>query len=79
MPWFTALNMFNPCVLFLLFFPIYIYNDDESRDLQETITKLQEKQEEEREAFRNKFLSMQKQSQDTIDHLQKKCQCLTKL
>ncbi|VEN40206.1 unnamed protein product [Callosobruchus maculatus] len=47
--------------------------------LLETITKLQEDHEKESETCRLKYLNAQKQSQETIDHLQKKCQCLTKL
>lgn len=51
----------------------------EFRGLQDTITKLHEQQEKEREAFRLKLMGNQKQAQETIDHLQRKCQCLTKL
>nr|CAI5848721.1 unnamed protein product [Callosobruchus analis] len=49
------------------------------RGLLETIAKLQEDHEKESETCRLKYLNAQKQSQETIDHLQKKCQCLTKL
>ncbi|XP_015839059.2 protein FAM184A isoform X1 [Tribolium castaneum] len=53
--------------------------DQKIRGLQETISKLHEQQEKEREAFRLKLMANQKQAQETIDHLQRKCQCLTKL
>ncbi|XP_044258105.1 protein FAM184A-like isoform X2 [Tribolium madens] len=54
-------------------------SDQKIRGLQETISKLHEQQEKEREAYRLKFMANQKQAQETIDHLQRKCQCLTKL
>ncbi|CAH0559520.1 unnamed protein product [Brassicogethes aeneus] len=49
------------------------------RGLQETVAKLMEQQEKEREQYRMKFFGNHKQNQETIDHLQRKCQCLTKL
>lgn len=49
------------------------------RSLQDTVAKLVEQQEKERESYRLKFMENHKQSQETIDHLQRKCQCLTKL
>nr|CAH7735947.1 unnamed protein product [Callosobruchus chinensis] len=53
--------------------------DQRMRGLLDNITKLQEDHEKETETCRLKYLNAQKQSQETIDHLQKKCQCLTKL
>ncbi|KAF7285420.1 hypothetical protein GWI33_010669 [Rhynchophorus ferrugineus] len=49
------------------------------RSLHETLAQLLEEREKEREAFRIKFMGSQKQSQETIEHLQRKCTCLTKL
>ncbi|CAG9823515.1 unnamed protein product [Phaedon cochleariae] len=54
-------------------------SDQKIKGLLETLAQLQEGHEKESETYRLKFLSSQKQSQETIDHLQKKCQCLTKL
>ncbi|KAJ8983030.1 hypothetical protein NQ317_014327 [Molorchus minor] len=51
----------------------------ELRGLQDTIAKLQAEYEKDRETYRLKFMSSQKQAQETIDHLQRKCGCLTKL
>ncbi|KAJ8921978.1 hypothetical protein NQ315_008615 [Exocentrus adspersus] len=53
--------------------------DQKIRGLQETISKLQNERENDNEAYRLKFMNSQKQFQGTIDHLQKKCTCLTKL
>ncbi|KAL1505970.1 hypothetical protein ABEB36_005412 [Hypothenemus hampei] len=53
--------------------------DEQKRSLHETIAQLLEEREKEREAFRLKFMGTQKQSQETIDHLQRKVNCLTKL
>ncbi|KAJ8961883.1 hypothetical protein NQ318_021501, partial [Aromia moschata] len=53
--------------------------DQKIRGLQDAIAKLQAEQEKEREAYRLKYMSSQKQAQESIDHLQRKCTCLTKL
>lgn len=63
----------------LLCGPNSLFLSRELRGLQDAIAKFQEEHEKEREAFRLKYLSSQKQAQETIDHLQKKCVCLTKL
>lgn len=53
--------------------------DEKIRSLSQTIAQLLEEREKEREMFRLKFMGVQKQSQETIEHLQRKCNCLTKL
>ncbi|XP_050311258.1 protein FAM184A-like isoform X2 [Anthonomus grandis grandis] len=53
--------------------------DQKIRSLHETIGQLLEARDKEREAFRLKLMSTQRQNQETIDHLQRKCNCLTKL
>ncbi|KAG5888068.1 hypothetical protein JTB14_010043 [Gonioctena quinquepunctata] len=47
--------------------------------LLESIAQLQENHQKEMETYRLKFIGSQKKAQETIDHLQKKCNCLTKL
>ncbi|ENN82498.1 hypothetical protein YQE_01132, partial [Dendroctonus ponderosae] len=47
--------------------------------LHETIAQLLEERDKEQEAFRLKLMGSQKQSQETIEHLQRKVTCLTKL
>lgn len=54
-------------------------SDEKIKTLQERVHNLEEQQEKERESFRLKLMSVQKQNQETISHLQRKCQCLTKL
>ncbi|XP_048517688.1 protein FAM184A isoform X3 [Dendroctonus ponderosae] len=49
------------------------------RSLHETIAQLLEERDKEQEAFRLKLMGSQKQSQETIEHLQRKVTCLTKL
>ncbi|KAG5862101.1 hypothetical protein JTB14_022823 [Gonioctena quinquepunctata] len=44
-----------------------------------SIAQLQENHQKEMETYRLKFIGSQKKAQETIDHLQKKCNCLTKL
>ncbi|XP_074041146.1 uncharacterized protein isoform X2 [Leptinotarsa decemlineata] len=53
--------------------------DQKVRGLLETIAVLEEKHKKEMESYRLKFMSSQKQASETIEHLQKKCNCLTKL
>ncbi|XP_030762020.1 LOW QUALITY PROTEIN: protein FAM184A-like, partial [Sitophilus oryzae] len=53
--------------------------DQKIRSLHETIARILEEREKEREAYRLKFMGSHKQSQETIEHLQRKCNCLTKL
>uniref|UniRef100_A0AAR5P062 Uncharacterized protein n=3 Tax=Dendroctonus ponderosae TaxID=77166 RepID=A0AAR5P062_DENPD len=50
-----------------------------NRSLHETIAQLLEERDKEQEAFRLKLMGSQKQSQETIEHLQRKVTCLTKL
>ncbi|KAL3277422.1 hypothetical protein HHI36_012770 [Cryptolaemus montrouzieri] len=47
--------------------------------LHSIINKLEQQLEEERNETQQKILSSQKQNQETIDHLQRRCNCLTKL
>ncbi|XP_066150093.1 protein FAM184A-like isoform X2 [Euwallacea fornicatus] len=49
------------------------------RSLHESIAQLLDERDKEREAFRLKYMGSHKQSQETIDHLQRKVTCLTKL
>ncbi|CAH1126919.1 unnamed protein product [Ceutorhynchus assimilis] len=53
--------------------------DQKMRSLHETVAQLLQEREKEQEAYRFKYMNLQKQSQETIDHLQRKCNCLTKL
>ncbi|KAK4882817.1 hypothetical protein RN001_006136 [Aquatica leii] len=53
--------------------------DYKIRGLQEAIVELQEQHLKENIELQSKFKEIQNQSQNKIDHLERKCQCLTKL
>ncbi|XP_056638100.1 golgin subfamily A member 6-like protein 22 isoform X2 [Diorhabda sublineata] len=54
-------------------------SEQKLRNILSKISKIQSENEKEQETYRLKFINSQKQYQQTIDHMQRKYQCLTKL